>query len=121
MIELLFALLILTIVILGMVGVLASLLRYQSDGRNYEKVGIAGGIVFGQAGLALSENFERPLVPDLFEAGRQPLSEIEGLSFEVVETRERDDLKRVDLTIFWADESGAQREKTMSTKFLKED
>lgn len=119
MMELLFAMLILTVVIMGMVGVLASLIQRQAEGLNYEKVSIAGDLIFGQAGQALSENFDRPLIPDLFEEGQQPIAELEGFSVEVTETQERDDLKRVDIAIFWTDENGVSRRKSMSTKFLK--
>lgn len=114
-----FAILIFSIVIFGLMGVLSSVLRNQTEGRVYEKVSIAANSIFGQAGQALSDNFEKPLVPDTFAAGRQPVSNLEGVTFEVTEALERDDLKRVDIVIYWKDNIGAERSKAMSTKFLK--
>lgn len=120
MIEMMFAILILSIVILGLMGVLGSVLRNQSEGRIYEKVSIAANTVFGQAGQALSDDFEKKLVPDVFPPGRQPVTGLEEeVSFEISETRERDDLKRVDITLYWKDKDGREHQKSLSTKFVK--
>jgi hypothetical protein len=102
MMEIMFAMLILVVVILGLLGMLGSVLRSQSEGRIYEKVSIAANTVFGQAGQAISEDFEKSLVPD-----------------EISEQREKDDLKRVDITLYWKDKDGQEHQKTLSTKFLK--
>lgn len=119
MIEMMFAIFILTLVLFGLLGVLTSVLRNQAEGRSYEKVSIAANAIFGQAGDALTEHFDHDLVPDVFAAGRQPLASLEGVEFELSETRERDDLKRVDITIYWKDKNGAEHQKFMTTKFLK--
>ena len=120
MIEMMFAIMLCSVVLMGLLGVLSSILRYQSEGRIYDKVSVAANDVFGQAGEALSKDFERPLVPDVFPPGRQPLASLEGVSFEVVETTERKDLKRVDLTLYWSDGRNIEHHKSMTTKFLKE-
>ena len=73
MIEMMFAIMICSIVLLGLLGVLGSVLRNQAEGRTYETISIAANSVFGQAGQALSEDFQRPLVPDVFPEGRQPV------------------------------------------------
>jgi hypothetical protein len=120
MIEMMFAILILSIVILGLLGVLGSVLRNQSEGRTYEKVSIAANTVFGQAGQALADDFEKVLVPDVFPAGRQPVTGLEEeVTFEISETRERDDLKRIDITLYWKDKDGQEHSKALSTKFVK--
>ena len=119
MIEMMFAILILSIVLLGLMSVLGSVLRNQSDGRIYETVSVAANAIFGQAGQAVHDNFDKPLIPGTFPAGRQPMTNLEGIEFEVSETLEREDLKRVDLVIYWKDKAGAERRTNMSTKFLK--
>ena len=119
MIEMMFAILIISIVLLGLISVMGSVLRNQSEGRTYDQVTIAANSVFGLAGQALSDDFEKPLIPDTFVAGRQPMTSLEGVSFEVTEQRERDDLKRVDVVIYWKDKTGNEHQKTLSTKFLK--
>lgn len=119
MVELLFAVMLCSLVLLGLIGVLASILRTQIDGRAYERVGVAASAIFGRAEQALSEDFERALIPDLFDDGVQPLENFEEIEFEVSETLERDDLKRVDLTIYWRDEKGDVRQKKLTTKFLR--
>lgn len=119
MIEMMFAIFILSLVLLGLLGVLSSVLRNQAEGRSYELVSIAANSVFGQAGEALNEHFDHDLVPDVFAAGRQPVGGLEGVEFELTETRERDDLKRVDITIYWKDKNGTQHQKFMTTKFVK--
>jgi hypothetical protein len=120
MMEIMFAMLILVVVILGLLGMLGSVLRSQSEGRIYEKVSIAANTVFGQAGQAISEDFEKSLVPDVFASGRQPVTGLEEeISFEISEQREKDDLKRVDITLYWKDKDGQEHQKTLSTKFLK--
>jgi hypothetical protein len=120
MVELMFAIMIFSVVLLGLLGVLSSLVRYQSEGRAYEKVSVAANAIFGQAGEALARDFDKPLVPDLFPAGRQPMANLEGVTFEVMETAERPDLKRVDLTLYWTDERNIEHHKSMTTRFLKE-
>jgi type II secretory pathway component PulJ len=120
MMEMMFALLILSIVILGLVSVLGAVLRNQSEGRAYDQVSIATNAIFADAGLALSEDFEKSLIPDTFRPGRQPMESLKEVSFEVSETRERDDLKRVDIVVYWKDKNGIEHRKAMSTKFLKE-
>lgn len=119
MVEMMFAIMICSIVLLGLLGVLTSVLRNQAEGRTYERISVAASTIFGRAGEALAENWSRPLVPDVFEAGRQPVPNLEELAFEVEETAEKDDLKRVDVTLYWTDEGGGARQKTMTTKFLK--
>lgn len=120
MVEMMFAILILSVVLLGLLAVLSSILRYQSEGRTYEKVSVAANDVFGQAGEALAENFDRPLVPDVFARGRHALPNLDGVTFEIADTAERADLRRVDLTLYWNDERNVEHRKTMTTKFLKE-
>lgn len=119
MVEMMFAIMICTVVLLGLLGVLGSVLRNQAEGRTYEKISIAANSVFGKAGQALSEDFDRPLVPDIFAEGRQDLANLEGVSFEVSEELEAEDLKRVDIVIHWKDETGKEHSKSMTTKFLK--
>jgi len=120
MVEMMFAIMILSIVLLALVSVLGTILDNQMSGRTYDKVSIATNMLFGQARLALAEKFDRPLVPDVFPSGRQKLANLEGISYEISETMEpgRSDLARVVLTIYWTDKS-AERHKTMSTKFLR--
>lgn len=118
MVEMMFAIMILSIVLLALVSVLGTILDNQMSGRTYDKVSIAANMVFGQARLALAERFDRPLVPDVFPSGRQKLANLEGVSYELSETKERKDLARVDLTIHWTDKN-VDRHKTMSTKFLR--
>jgi type II secretory pathway pseudopilin PulG len=120
MIEMMFAIMICTIVLLGLLGVLGSVLRNQAEGRVYEKVSIAANSIFGQAGQALSEDFDRPLVPAVFADGRQPVTNLDDVEFEISQTLERDDLMRVDIVIHWADEKDVAHSKPMMTKFLKE-
>ena len=119
MIEMMFAIMICTIVLMGLLSVLGSVLRNQAEGRTYEKISMAANSVFGQAGQALKEDFQRPLVPDVFPEGRQPLANLEGVEFELSETAERDDLRRVDIIIYWTDEKGVEHKKPMTTKFLE--
>lgn len=119
MVEMMFAMMICTIVLLGLVSVLGSVLRNQAEGRNYEKVSIAANTVFGRAGEALAEDFERPLVPDVFPEGRQPLPNLEGLEFEISEETEREDLRRVDIILYWTDDKDKEHSKPMTTKFLR--
>lgn len=120
MIEMMFAIMICSVVLLALLSVLSSMLRYQKDGRAYEKVSVAANSILGQAGEALADDFERPLVPDVFPAGRQALASVEGVTFEVGEVAERVDLRRVDVTLYWLDGRGVEHSKTMTTKFLKE-
>lgn len=117
MTEMMFAIMILSVVLLGLVSVLGSLLENQMRGRSYDKVNIAANMLFGQARQALAEHFDRPLVPNVFPAGRQRLIDLD-ISYEVSQTNERHDLIRVDLTLYWADKT-VQRQKSMSTKFLR--
>ena len=117
MTEMMFAIMILSIVLLALVSVLGSLLENQVRGRAYDKVNIAANMIFGQARQALAEHFDRPLVPGVFPAGRQRLIDLD-ISYEVNQTAERPDLTRVDLTLYWADKT-MEHHKTMSTKFLK--
>lgn len=119
MVEMMFAIMICTVVLLGLLGVLGSVLRNQAEGRTYEKISVAANSIFGKAGQALSEDFDRPLVPDIFAEGRQDLVNLEGVSFEVSEELEAEDLKRVDIVIHWKDETGKEHSKSMTTKFLK--
>ena len=118
MVEMMFAIMILSIVLLALVSVLGTILDNQMSGRTYDKVSIAANMIFGQARLALAEHFDRPLVPDVFPSGRQKLANLDGVSYELSETMERNDLARVDLTIHWTDKN-VDRHKTMSTKFLR--
>lgn len=120
MVEMMFAILIFSIVLLGLLGVLSSLLRHQAEGRAYEQVSVAANSLFGLAGEALAEDFDRPLVPDVFPAGRQSVPNLEGITFELVETAERADLKRVDLSLYWRDRQNVEHHKSMSTRFLNE-
>ena len=119
MLEMMFAILILSVVLLGLMSVLGSVLRNQSEGRIYETVSVAANTLFGQAGQALHDKFDKPLVPDTFAAGRQPMPNLEGIEFEISENLEREDLKRVDIVLYWKDKAGAEHQKPMSTKFLK--
>lgn len=119
MVEMMFAIMILSVVLLALVSVLGSILDNQYQSRTYDKVSIAANTVFGQARQALAEHFERPLVPDVFPAGRQKVANLEGVSFEVTETRVRPDLKQVDLLIHWTDKQGHEHHKPMTTKFLR--
>lgn len=119
MVEMMFAIMICSFVLLGLLGVLSSVLRNQAESRNYEKISIAANSIFGQVGQALDEDFERPLTPHLFAPGRQELTNLEGIGFEVTQVRERQDLMRVDIVIYWDDEKGVPHKKTMSTKFLR--
>lgn len=118
MMEMMFAIMILSIVLLALVSVLGSLLDQQMRGRSYDKVAIAANQVFGQARQALAEHFDRPLVPDVFSGGRQKLADLEGISYEVSQTMERPDLARVDLTIHWTEKT-TDHHRSMSTKFLR--
>lgn len=118
MTEMMFAIMILSIVLLALVSVLGSLLDQQVRGRSYDKVAIAANQIFGQARQALAEHFDRPLVPDVFPSGRQELANLEGVSYEVTETMERPDLARVDLVIRW-NEKSVEHHRNMSTKFLR--
>jgi type II secretory pathway pseudopilin PulG len=119
MVEMMFAIMILSIVLLGLVSVLGSVLRNQFEGRNAEKVAIAANTLFAQAGHALTDHWDRPLVPDLFPAYRQDMANLEGISYELSETKERDDLKRVDIKIYWKDKNGNEHQKAMTTKILR--
>ncbi len=119
MVEMMFAVMILSVVLLGMLGIIGTVLRNLEDGRTYEKVSIAANSLFGQAGLALSENFEKSLFPDTFIHGVQEFPGLEGVSYEVKEERERDDLKRVEVTLFWKSKDGLEHKKTFMTKFVK--
>ncbi len=119
MVEMMFAILILSLVLLGMLGVISTVLRNLEDGRSYEKVSIAANSIFGQAGLALSENFEKSLFPETFTEGVQPFPDLDGIQYQVTEARERDDLKRLEVTIFWKNKDGTDRKKTFMTKFVK--
>jgi type II secretory pathway pseudopilin PulG len=110
MVEMMFAILILSVVLLGLVSVLGSILDNQYNSRAYDKVSIAANTVFGQARQALAEHFDRPLVPDVFPAGRQTLPN---------QTPKRPDLMQVDLVIHWTDKRGQEHHKSMSTKFLR--
>lgn len=118
MVEMMFAIMILSIVLLALVSVLGSLLEQQTRGRSYDKVAIATNQVFGQARQALAEHFDRPLVPDVFPSGRQKLPDLDGVSYEITQTMERTDLARVDLVIYWTEKNGEHR-RAMSTKFLR--
>lgn len=120
MIEMMFAIMICSVVLLGLLGVLGSVLRNQAEGRTYEKVSVAANSIFGKAGQALSEDFERPLVPDVFPKGRQPVDGVQDVSFEMSESQDRDDLRSVQIVLYWKDRDGHEHQKTMSTKFLKE-
>jgi prepilin-type N-terminal cleavage/methylation domain-containing protein len=120
MIELMFSILICSIVLMGLLGVLGSLIRDQAEGRTYERVSLAASTVFGEAGEAIARDFYAPLVPDIFAEGRQPVGDIEGVEFEISETQVRDDLKKVDIVLYWTDEKNAEHQKQMSTYFLKE-
>ncbi len=117
MTEMMFAIMILSVVLLGLVSVLGSILDNQRRGRSYDKVCVAANMIFGRARQALAEHFDRPLVPNVFPGGRQQLVDLE-VSYEVTQTSERSDLTRVDLTLHWADKN-VERHKTMSTKFLR--
>lgn len=119
MTEMMFAIMILSIVLLALVSVLGSVLRHQYEGRNAEKISIAANQVFGKAGHALAEHWERALVPDVFPAGKQALASVEGISYEVSETKERNDLKRVNITLYWKDKDGTEHQKDMFTKILR--
>lgn len=119
MVEMMFAVMILAIVILGLLGIISTVLRNLEEGRTYEKLSIAATSVFGQAGLALEENFDRPLLPDTFSEGVHEFPGLEGVSYEVKEERERDDLKRVEVTLFWKSKGGSEHKKTLMTKFVK--
>jgi len=119
MMEMMFAIMILSIVLLALVSVLGSVLRHQFEGRNAEKVSIAANTLFGQANHALAEHWERPLVPDVFPGYRQDMANLEGISYELSETKERNDLKRVDIKIYWKDKNGAEHQKAMFTKVLR--
>lgn len=118
MTEMMFAIMVLSIVLLALVSVLGSMLDQQMRGRSYDKVAIAANQIFGQARQALAEHFDRPLVPNVFPSGRQELANLEGVSYEVTQTMERNDLARVDLTIHWT-EKGIGHHRSMSTKFLR--
>jgi type II secretory pathway pseudopilin PulG len=119
MVEMMFAILILSVVLLGLVSVLGSILDNQYNSRAYDKVSIAANTVFGQARQALAEHFDRPLVPDVFPAGRQTLPNLDGVSYEITQTPKRPDLMQVDLVIHWTDKRGQEHHKSMSTKFLR--
>lgn len=119
MVEMMFAIMILSIVLLGLVSVLGSVLRHQYEGRNAEKVSIAANTLFAQAGHALAEHWDRALVPDVFPGYRTDLSNLEDVSYELSETKERNDLKRVDIKIFWKDKNGNEHQKAMFTKILR--
>lgn len=119
MVEMMFATMILAIVLLGLLGVIATVLRNLDDGRTYEKVGIAASSVFGQAGLAVSEDFEKSLFPDTFTPGVQEFPGLDGISFEIREELEREDLKRVEVTLYWTSKDKGEHRKTFMTKFLK--
>ena len=120
MMEMMFAIMICSVVLLGLLGVLGSVLRNQAEGRTYEQVSVAANSIFGKAGQALSEDFERPLVPDVFPKGRQPVDGVQDVSFEMSESQDRDDLRSVQIILYWKDRDGREHQKTMSTKFLKE-
>lgn len=119
MVEMMFAILILSVVLLGLLGIITTVLRNLEDGRSYEKVDIAANSLLGQAGLAASENFEISLFPDTFSEGVQAFPGLEGISYEIKEELEREDLKRVEVTLFWKNKDGAERQKTFMTKFVK--
>lgn len=119
MVEMMFAVMILSVVILGLLGIISTVLKNLEEGRNFEKVSIAANSLFGQAGLALSENFEVSLFPDTFTEGVQDFPGIEGVRYEVKEARERDDLKRVEVTLFWKSKDSVEHKKTFMTKFVK--
>lgn len=119
MVEMMFALLILSVVLLGLLGIITTVLRNLEDGRTYEKVNIAANSLFGQAGLAAAENFEKSLFPDTFAEGVQEFPGLEGILYEVHEELEREDLKRVEVTLFWENKDGTERKKTFMTKFVK--
>lgn len=118
MTEMMFAIMILSIVLLALVSVLGSLLDQQMRGRSYDKAAIATNQIFGQARQALAEHFDRPLVPDVFPSGRQTMPELEGFSYEITETMERPDLARVDLVLHWKEKT-VEHHRAMSTKFLR--
>lgn len=120
MVEMMFAIMICSVVLLALLAVLSTLVRQQTEGRAYEKLSVAANALFGQAGEALTRDFDKPLIPDVFPAGRQPMANVEGVSFEVAETKERADLKRVDVSLYWTDARNANHQLTMSTKFVKE-
>lgn len=120
MVEMMFAIMICSIVLLALLGVLGSVLRNQAEGRAYEKVSIAANSIFGQAGQALAEDFERPLVPELFSEGRQSVTNLDGVEFEISQTLEKEDLMRVDIVVYWNDDKGSSHNKPFSTKFLKD-
>lgn len=118
MVELMFALLIISIVILGAMSLLGTILRNQKDGRIYEKVSVVANEVFGRIGEALSEDFETEIKPSFFGDDPQPL---EGITYEVLPSAgdNREDLKTVKVKFSWKDEAGRPREKVISTKFLR--
>ena len=118
MAEMMFAIMILSIVLLALVSVLGTILENQVRGRSYDKVSIAANMLFGQARHALAEHFDRPLVPDVFPSGRQDLANVEGVIYEISQTQRRSDLIQVDLVLYWSDKSGSHQ-KAMSTKFLR--
>ena len=119
MVEMMFAVMILSVVILGLLGIISTVLKNLEEGRNFEKISIAANSLFGQAGLALSESFEVSLFPDTFTEGVQDFPGIEGVRYEVKEERERDDLKRVEVTLFWRSKDSVEHKKTFMTKFVK--
>ena len=121
MVEMMFAIMICSIVLLGLLAVLGSVLRNQEEGHNYEKVSIAANLIFSRAGQALENDFDQVLVPDIFAEGRQPLENLPDVSFEISETLvpAKEDLKQVEIVIYWNDKKGVEHRKSMSTKFLR--
>lgn len=114
-----FAIMILSIVLLALVSVFGSVLRNQFEGRSAEKVSIAANALFGKAGHALAEHWDRPLVPEIFPGYRTDLPNVEGISYELKESELAKDLKRVDIKLYWKDKSGNEHAKEMFTKILR--
>lgn len=42
------------------------------------------------------------------------------VEYQIVESSLSDDLKQVDLVLYWTDEKGSAHEKLLTTKFLKQ-
>jgi hypothetical protein len=112
--ELILALLLTLIAVLGLVGVVSYSLRAQAKSSTSHIASVIASNLMEDAQGTCWDNFSAPLT-----AARQVVPSHPGYEFAIAENLENADLKRVEISIYWNDREGA-RQFDLWTKLVRE-
>ena len=113
--ELILSLLLTTLAVLGLVGVVSYSLRAQVKSSQAHVASVIAATRIEDARVTVLKDFALSL-----DLPRQAAPEQTGFEVAVRETREGDDLKRVDVSVYWTDREGPQQY-DLWTKLVREE